>query len=136
MKNFETFKNYYQNKTIKDWGVYMSDDAKKFAKDFKNTLQNELKQFERTCKLVQFNIGHYYISGFIHNEEDDVYCYFNYDIPRCEEPINFNTYDYREAILVRTCKNDKDYSGGQNQYASIRMFPSLVRRILQATSNN
>jgi hypothetical protein len=136
MKNFETFKNYYQNKTIEDWGAYMSDDAKKFAKDFKNTLQNELKNFWRTSKLVKFSIGHYEVSGFIHNEEDDVYCYFSYDIPRYERPINFNTYNLMESVLVRTCKNDNDYKGGANQFASIRMFPSLVRRILQITSGN
>lgn len=119
--------NTYNNKTLMDAGSYMSDEAKKFARDFKRRLSLNAKK--RGMEVVNFNTGHYYFSGFV--KKDDKYVYFSYDIPRWEEPIDLHASGCSKGFLVRTAENEKDYHGGHNNFTNLIHFMDKVEELLR-----
>ena len=78
-----------------------------FVKHFKRCFKREMLTIGVTN--IKFNIGHFYISGFFIKNEQTYY---------------FNISDVRGQVremLFRTAKNDKDFTGGHNQYVTIGM---------------
>lgn len=109
------FFNQYEGTFIEDGGAYMSESAKKFARDFKRRLVANLK--ERDMELVKFTVGHYFISAFI--KKNGRFVYLSYNTPRWGEPIRFNKTDALNGFLVRTAENEKDYHGGPNNFTNL-----------------
>ncbi|MEE0930533.1 MAG: hypothetical protein UIM53_05990 [Acutalibacteraceae bacterium] len=112
----------YNNRVLNDDGAYMSEDAKKFAKDFKRRLTFNAKK--RGMEVANFSIGHYYISGFL--KKNDKYVYFNYNIPRYYEEINF----FDRNFLIRTAADEKDYHGGYNNFTNLMNFMDTAEKLL------
>jgi hypothetical protein len=112
----------WNNKTIEDWGCYMSKEGKSFARAFKNMLTRELSA--SGVEVTDFHIGHYDLSGFL--RKDELYVYFSYSIPRHGERIDFNTGGCR-GVLYRTASGPKDYHGGMNNFCSISELPEALR---------
>lgn len=105
----------YHFKSVEDDGTYMSEEAKKFARDFKRRLSVNAK--ERGMSVVNFSVGHYFISSFL--KRADKFVYFSYYIPRYEAPFDFNRQDCYEGFLVRTAEHEKDYRGGHNNFTNL-----------------
>lgn len=105
----------WHGKTVEDCGGYMSDSAKNFARNFKSYIQTIANEYG--AEVVNFNIGHYYFSGFI--KFNDKYLYFCRDIERWNSPINLYDSSCMGGILIRTATSDKDYKGGQNYFCNI-----------------
>lgn len=84
--------------TTKEWSL--------FASQFKRDIAVEINHIGG--KLTAFNKGHFYISGFFRTSSDK--CYY------------FSTSDLRGVItpelLIRTAKDEKDYTGGRNNYTA------------------
>ncbi len=119
----EVLKNKYHNNVVEDAGAYMSQKAKNFARHIKAYLTGVA--YENDMELVQFNVGHYYISGFF--KKRNKYVYFSREIERYNKPINLeNKYD----ILIRTAESDKDYRGGFNYYTGIATIGRDSLRLL------
>jgi len=95
---------------IQDDGGYKSAEFKSFARLFKNDFQKELNTID--AKIVNFSIGHYYVSGFIKLPNGNLY-YFSVDDIRHSQLL----YNYR--MLYRTAEHEKDYTGGGNQWINI-----------------
>jgi hypothetical protein len=72
------------------------------------------------AQMVGWNRGHFYVSGFV--KRGDKYAYFATRDVRDSR--------WHEAILVRTAKNEKDYVGGPNRYASWDKAGTLIGQIL------
>jgi hypothetical protein len=84
-----------------------------FKRGFKGYLQNYFK-------LIQFkpNLGHFYISGFfeLENKENGK-----------RQTFYFSIEDLRggQTFMIRTAKDFKDYTGGNNYYLSLDDFERL-----------
>lgn len=107
------WKNHYFESSC-----YKTEDFKAFARDLKRYITKELPP---SSKLVNWNVGHFYVSGFIQKSEQ--YVYFSIrDVRYC------NWYD---NVLIRTAAHDKDYTGGWNNYTSIEFFGQSVQNLFQ-----
>lgn len=93
----------------------------KYANTFKRELVARLEEIG--AELVNFNRGHFYVSGFFRKGEQLFY---------------FSQPDVRsgmgglmgaDSILVRTAKHDRDYTGGRNHYSRLGelLFSSLPK---------
>lgn len=107
--------NYYtlspwKSKGIDDWGAYESEDYKKFARTYKNFLKRMCKA--NNWELVNFSTGHYYCSWFVFNGKNYIYCSFS--------DVRYFSKSWYNSILYRTAQNDHDYTGGTNNYATIK----------------
>lgn len=98
-------------------------DFKQFARDLRKELNRQLKQTD--CRIVKYNVGHYYISGFI--EKDGKFIYFNIGDVR----FNLSGLGWEENILVRTARNIKDYTGGMNNRTTLHSFGKNVEKLLE-----
>lgn len=112
----------WQNQTIQDDGGYTSDDFRKFAVDFREDLRMRLPQ---TTRIIAYNKGHYYVSGFLINEKTGKYGYFSIS------DVRYFPNSWVNNILVRSATDDKDYTGGSNNSATLETFADVVERITQ-----
>jgi len=92
----------------------------KFASDFKKFIKGQLSPDQ--CLLV-WSRGHFYVSGFINQGERFVY----FSVSDVRHFFN----DWYYHILVRTAKNEKDYTGGVNHYATLPYFGKAVSELLE-----
>lgn len=81
-----------------------------FAADFKKEIGNEL--INVGAKLIRFNLGHFYLSGFFILNNKLFY---------------FSWHNGNSMLLYRTAKNENDFYGGQNQY--IHIGPGMFQNI-------
>jgi hypothetical protein len=100
-------------------GPTTGEDFKVFARMFKSHITKSLPEGAR---LVQFNIGHYYLSGFI--QRDDRFVYFSIS------DVRFFPSAWHQHILVRTAESDRDYTGGSNGYTTLGEFTNAVNGLL------
>ena len=89
--------------------------SKIFAKGFRKYLQREFKATD-----IDFSRGHFYMSGFFTVDGQTWY---------------FNSGDLRwnKSFMIRTAKNNKDYTGGSNIYVGIdtlEIFDQDLRRYI------
>lgn len=103
----------------------MSKQAKMFAKQLIAFIG---KMAEKNQWTADIRIGYYMISGFLKSEEGK-YAYMSYNIARDDEPIDLMGKSIHTCMLVRSAKNNKDYTGGNNTFTSIY---GLERRIMDA----
>lgn len=78
----------------------------KFVKTFKKEFKEEMSKINATN--MQFNVGHFYISGY-YTLGGQSYYFSMSDVRYHPEPI----------LMFRTVNDYKDYSGGNNRYVSI-----------------
>ena len=89
-----------------------------FAKTFKSEFTKELQSIG--AKLTNFNVGHFYLSGFFSRNGK---CYY------------FSLSDVREMefqdqidLLYRTAKDSKDFQGGHNCY--VRLETGMAKKMV------
>lgn len=102
----EKIKKRLENGII-DTGSYVSDDFKKFCREFKTEFKKELQKIGGTN--YKQNNGHYYISAFFTYKDK---CYYI----SLSDVRFFNNDD----LLIRDCKDYKDFTGGTNNYIEIK----------------
>lgn len=96
----------------------LTEEFSNFSRDFKRDL---LKQTGRKFELVNYNRGHFDISGFLKNKESGKYVYFSIGDVRGAH--------WQYSILVRTAEHEKDYSGGANTFASYEQLAYAAERL-------
>lgn len=87
-----------------------------FARDFKSDIKNLIGDNANVCghyKLVDFSVGHFYVSGFIQNQNSGKLAYFSID------DVRFSPDNWSESVLIRTAQHIKDYTGGMNHYTQL-----------------
>jgi len=84
-----------------------------FARKFKSAIKKELATIE--AELTAYSVGHFYVSGFfrVRSMQGDSCYYFSLSDVRGGEYVS----DHK--MLYRTAKDEKDYTGGGNQYIII-----------------
>ena len=113
-------------KTIEKWIGYefesssgKTEEWKQFSKEFKKYIKDNLPE---NSELVNFNIEHFYVSGFV--KRGDKYVYFSISDVR-----HFSDGWYND-ILIRTVKDEKDYTGGRNSETDLKNFKEKVDYLL------
>jgi hypothetical protein len=108
---------------FKDWkfttGSTTGEDFKVFSRMFQSRIR---KSLPAGARLVKFNSGHYYLSGFI--RRDNNFVYFSIS------DVRFFPNGWHQHILVRTARSDTDYIGDSNHYTSLEEFSGAVDRLL------
>lgn len=109
---------YNEVKKVEDWGGKTSKSFKSFGAKFKNSFQKELDKIG--ANISEFNKGHYYLSGFFRTKDNECYYFSISDVRH----FNFGN------MLYRTAKDEKDFTGGGNQYVNIETGMITKMRIL------
>ena len=92
----------------------------KFASDFKKFIKGQLSPDQ--CLLV-WSRGHFYVGGFI--QQEDRFVYFSISDVR-----HFHNAWYTN-VLIRKAKGDRDYTGGQNTYSHLLDFRKSIDYLLR-----
>ncbi len=97
----------------------IAPDFNSYANNLKKKMKEHIKDTE--IEIVSFEKNYYYVSGFLKKNNEFVY---------------FSTWDYRsnskrDDILIRTAKNEKDFSGGRNNYTTINDFRKNIENLFQ-----
>ena len=113
MATLKSFKNYdFENCDVdpKYYGDYPHVNF--FKGEFIPVARKEMKKIAEKAgaELVSFNPSHFYFSAFF--KRNDKFIYVNVGDVRYER----NWYD---DVLIRTAKNEKDFTGGTNNFCSI-----------------
>ena len=82
-----------------------------FARDFKRFVKKALPY---GAELVKWNVGHFYVSGFV--KKNDKYVYFE------TSDVRFFPNTWFTNLLIRTAQHVKDYTGGANTYTALDEF--------------
>lgn len=125
----EQFVKTWDNRPIEDWGSGVSSQFKVFAKEFKKYL----KSVSEDLVLNWYNVGHYGISASVNFYGVDFY--LSYSVPRGGMmPLDFIVCSPMKGVLVRTQKEPKDYTGGNNNFCSVRGLPIFLTGFAESES--
>ncbi len=90
-----------------------------FTKDFKTAFKHALGD---SAKAIKFDVGHFYISGFITLANDSI-VYFSISDVRGFPGA------WAKDILVRTAKSYTDYKGGSNNFCTLLTIGEKVNNL-------
>ena len=103
----------------------LTDEFSAFARDFKKYIKQTANDEDKKYELLGFSRGHFECSGFVKRGITQKFAYFSISDVRHFPDAWFNN------ILVRTAKNEKDYTGGSNNYCTLneleKMFDYLTK---------
>ena len=117
MVNFKELQGYldYEFST----GVYPGKDYLTFQTKYINFLRKLCR--ENGWELVNVGRNHYCFSCFFKKQDKFVYLSI--------ADVRFSENTWYDRILVRTAKNDKDYTGGQNQFCNLPNLESFITKV-------
>ena len=124
MKTVKSFKNYdFENCDVDE--KYMGDypHANFFKGEFLPIAKKEMSKIAKSigAELVSFNPGYFEYSAFL--KKDGHFVYVSVGDVRYEQ-------NWYNDILYRSAKNEKDYSGGSNNYCSYdKLGESLLKQL-------
>ena len=134
-RNFKMSSNKKLSKFVSDYSNYRFESStgktkefSSFATKFKNVIKSILEETNPNCEAIldSYNVGHFYVSGFIKNQENNKFVYFSIRDVRCSNV----RHDVFDRILVRTAEHNKDFRGGNNGYTELENFKFAVERLL------
>lgn len=93
-----------------------------FARDYK-------KEIRKICgdkyDVVNFNRGHFYVSGFVKNLSTGKFAYF------CTNDVRYSPGAWMVDILVRTALSETDYTGGSNHSYALSQLSEAFDELTQ-----
>lgn len=117
-----------KRKGIKKWLGFTFESSssetrefRSFVRDFKKALKNDT---EKDFDLVNFSKGHFECSGFLRSKENGRMVYFSISDVRSFPDDWFNN------VLIRTAKNERDYTGGSNNYCRFYEIREKALRLI------
>lgn len=120
-------------KFVSDYSNYQFESStektkefQSFATKFKNVIKSILEETDPNFILDSFNVGHFYVSGFIKNQANNKFVYFSISDVRCSNV----RHDVLDRILVRTAQHNKDFSGGTNNFVELENFKFKLEHLL------
>ena len=115
MTKLEDLKKYlnYEFST----GVYTGEDYKSFERKYINYIKSLCKKYN--WEFVRALKNHYEFSAFIKNNKNR-YIYISIS------DVRFFKNEWFWHILIRSAKDEKDYTGRQNKYCSLPTLPVAI----------
>lgn len=77
--------------------------------------------------MISHSKGHYYTSCFIERNGQFVYINHSSGLSRIASGVRIEL----DSILIRTAADDKDFTGGINNYCDINGLQSFMDRLLK-----
>ena len=121
----------YKMTSLSDWEniQFESSSGKtqefmEFCKMYKATVEQIAR--DAGLQLVKWSNGHFYCSAFFENPVTAKLVYL------CCSDVRFFRNSWSNNILIRTAKNDTDYSGGTNNTASLETLRAAMARLSTA----
>ena len=103
-------------------GVYTGEDYKTFQTKYINYLKSICK--ENGWIFVNALRNHYCFSAFI-KSSDGNFIYLSIS------DVRFFRNEWFNHVLIRTAKNEKDYTGGSNKYYSLPVLQFAIHQLLK-----
>lgn len=97
-------------------------DFSRFSHDLKTEIERQLNG--SGYKIEGYTKGYFYVSGFVSNNKNGRYAYFNVGDVRA-------TSTWSRNILVREARKVKDYTGGINHIVSLDNIGAEIRKIME-----
>lgn len=102
-------------------GCYTGEDYKTFQAKYINYLKAICR--ENHWQLVNVGRNHYCFSAFIKSAENKcVYISIS--------DVRYFIGEWYGHILIRTAKDEQDYRGGFNNYATLEQLPGAIAKLL------
>ena len=117
LKDLQKYLNYEFSS-----GCYTGEDYKVFQTKYINYLKAICRN--NRWKLVNIGKNHYCFSAFIKGGTENKYVYISIS------DVRYFSNEWYKHILIRTAKNEVDYHGGFNQYASLESLEWKVAKLL------
>lgn len=121
MANINTLKQYINYEFSS--GCYIGNDYKTFQTKYINFLKTICKS--NNWKLIKVNKNHYCFSAFIKGGTENKYVYISIS------DVRYFSNDWYNHILIRTAKNEVDYKGGFNNYATLEKLEGKICELLK-----
>jgi len=110
-------------KDISDWVGYRfassSGLTKEFAAFFRD-MRKYLKTQLNEVFVYEVHRGHFEVSGFAQNKQTGKWAYFSMS------DIRYFPDEWYKRVLVRTAKDNKDYTGGNNQDIALNCIAATL----------
>lgn len=126
LKELEGQKKQAEKTGIEKWvsnnfesSTGLTDEFSSFSKDFKK----HLKSIAGSDYELYFSMGSFYCSGFFRNKKTEKFCYFSISDVRHFRDAWWNN------VLVRTAKNEKDYTGGSNNSCRLADLKENIEKL-------
>lgn len=120
-KSIEQFKDRWYNYQFES-SISKTPEFKRFAREYKALIRSQLIT---SFNIVQWNTGHFYVSGFLQHRYTGKYIYFS--VSDVRHFVN----DWYNKILIRRAKHDTDYTGGTNYYTDLsKLYVKCTELIL------
>jgi hypothetical protein len=91
-----------------------------FANAFKQYLKRQTGQH---FVLEGWNMGHFYVGGFLYNSRTGKHVYFS------TSDVRHFPNEWYSNVLIRTAKNTSDYTGGDNNYCPLYRLNETALRL-------
>lgn len=95
----------------------LTPEFAQFYRTFKSEFTKELKSQGAT--EIEFHRGHFYLSGFC-RVNGQLWYFSLSDVRGMDYGLAHNPDSCMCKLLYRTAQHNKDWTGGQNRYATIR----------------
>jgi len=100
----------------------LTPEFSQFRREIKKYIKNIL---DKNLELIMpFSSLHFAFSGFIKNKLTGKYVYFS------SSDVRFWKNDWYNNLLIRTAKNEKDFTGGSNDWCKL---PNISKKALLLT---
>lgn len=120
----QKFYTKWQNSILIDAGSYVSKEYRQFQTALVREISNYAKAVDAT--VVANLKGHYDTSCFIGRNGKFVYISHSSGLSRRTDGVRIDL----DSFLIRTAKNEKDYTGGYNNYCNISKLQSMIDELL------
>jgi len=124
MSSLENFVKKYKN-VLFESSAFETPEFKKFASSFCRALRKDVK--EGDFEIVNISKGHFEISGFLKHKESGKFIYFAIPDVRWS---TLGTWWY-DHVLYRTAKDDRDFTGGHNNFCPLSKFLDSAEALVQ-----
>ncbi len=115
----------WQSAILTDAGSTVS----KQYRSFQTALIKEISRLAASigAKMISYSKGHYYTSCFIERNGQFVYINHSSGLSRIASGVRIEL----DSILIRTATDEKDFTGGINNYCDINGLQSFMDRLLK-----
>ena len=119
MSSIKTLTPFLGKTNWLDDSVEGYSQTSKTYKSFERKLSNYIKS-NTGLTLVSPVKGHYYSAGILKNEQTGKFVYFSIG------DVRYYQDEWYTKVLYRTCKHEKDWTGGWNQYCDLEDLPEKL----------
>lgn len=93
-----------------------------FAREFKAVIK---EQVSPDFTIVGYSRGHFEVSAFLQHKESGRFLYVHIS------DVRHFPGEWYKHVLIRTAKDEKDYSGGHNQYTLLTQLGEKAKSIME-----